>query len=76
MGLCNITCNFTYSCLDPQPTNQSYEFQLVTGHKPDVLHLRMFGCVVYVPITPPQRTKMGLKDDSANVGYEFPTIIR
>lgn len=33
--------------------------QLLTGHEPDVSHLKTFGCSVYVPIAPPQRTKMG-----------------
>ncbi|KAJ9539390.1 hypothetical protein OSB04_032123 [Centaurea solstitialis] len=34
-------------------------YQLVTGYEPDISHLRIFGCAVYVPIAPPQRTKMG-----------------
>ncbi|XP_026398222.1 uncharacterized protein LOC113294003 [Papaver somniferum] len=34
-------------------------YQLVTGYEPDISHLRIFGCAIYVPITPPQRTNMG-----------------
>lgn len=55
-GYANITCSLIYSFLDPLLANQSHAYQLVTGYKPDILHLRMFGCVVYVPIAPPQRT--------------------
>ena len=33
--------------------------QLAYGHEPNISHLRIFRCVVYVPIAPPQRTKMG-----------------
>ncbi|CAL9234581.1 unnamed protein product, partial [Arabidopsis halleri] len=33
--------------------------QLLTGHEPDISHLKIFGCAVYVPIAPPHRTKMG-----------------
>jgi hypothetical protein len=52
-------------------------YQLVTGYEPDISHLRIFGCAVYVPIAPPQRTKMGPQRRlSIYVGYESPTIIR
>ena len=33
--------------------------QLVLGKQPNISHLRIFGCVVYVPITPTHCTKMG-----------------
>jgi transposase InsO family protein len=33
--------------------------QLVFGQQPNIFHFRIFGCAVYVPISPPQRTKMG-----------------
>ena len=33
--------------------------QLVLGQQPNINHLRIFGCAVYVPIAPPQRNKMG-----------------
>ena len=29
------------------------------GKEPNISHLRIFGCTVYVPISPPQRTSMG-----------------
>ena len=34
-------------------------YQLAIGKEPNISHLRIFGCAVYVPIAPPQRTKMG-----------------
>ncbi|RVW88003.1 Retrovirus-related Pol polyprotein from transposon TNT 1-94 [Vitis vinifera] len=33
--------------------------QLVLEKQPNISHLRIFGCAVYVPIAPTQRTKMG-----------------
>ena len=33
--------------------------QIVSGSQPNISHLRVFGCVVYVPIPPKQRSKMG-----------------
>jgi hypothetical protein len=41
-------------------TYQKYfPLQLAFGQLPNISHFRIFGCTVYVPITPPQRTKMG-----------------
>ena len=34
-------------------------FQIVSGPPPNISHLRVFGCAVYVPIHPKQRSKMG-----------------
>ena len=39
--------------------HQQSPFQLVLGQIPNLSHLRVFRCTVQVPITPPQRTKMG-----------------
>ena len=33
--------------------------QIVSGSQPNISHLRVFGCAVYVPIPPKQRSKMG-----------------
>ena len=33
--------------------------QLAFGKEPDISHLKVFGCGVYVPIAPPQCSKMG-----------------
>ncbi|KAJ9556640.1 hypothetical protein OSB04_011254 [Centaurea solstitialis] len=45
--------------INPLLDNQYHAYQLVTGYKPDLLHLCMFSCAIYVPIAPHQRTKMG-----------------
>ena len=62
-----------------RPTNY-HEFsplQLVFGREPNISHLRIFGCAVYVPISPPQRTKMGPQRRlGIYVGYESPSIIK
>ena len=51
--------------------------QLVLGHEPDISHLRVFGYAVYVPIAPPQRTKMGPQRRlGIYVGYESPSIVK
>ena len=51
--------------------------QLVLGTQPNISHLRIFGCVVYVPIAPTQRTKMGpQRRIGIYVGFDSPSIIK
>ncbi|KAL6322691.1 hypothetical protein AAG906_015377 [Vitis piasezkii] len=51
--------------------------QLVLGKQPNISHLRIFGCTVYVPIAPIQRTKMGpQRRIEIYVGFDSPSIIR
>ncbi|KAL0324092.1 UNVERIFIED_CONTAM: hypothetical protein Scaly_2376300 [Sesamum calycinum] len=51
--------------------------QLVSGREPNISHLKVFGCAVYVPIPPPQRTKMGPQRRlGIYVGFESPSIIK
>ena len=51
--------------------------QLVLGQQPNIFHLRMFGCAVYVPIAPPQLTKMGPKHRlGVYMGFDSLSIIR
>ncbi|KAL0392725.1 UNVERIFIED_CONTAM: Retrovirus-related Pol polyprotein from transposon TNT 1-94 [Sesamum radiatum] len=51
--------------------------QLVFGQEPNISHLRVFGCAIYVPIAPPQRTKMGPQRKlGIYVGYESPSIVK
>ncbi|KAK9948438.1 hypothetical protein M0R45_004012 [Rubus argutus] len=45
--------------LRPMATQTLSAYQLVTGYEPDVSHLRVFGCLVNVPIEPPKRSKFG-----------------
>ncbi|KAK2376223.1 putative mitochondrial protein [Trifolium repens] len=61
----------------PTSYNNSSPLKLVFGQEPNISHLRIFGCVVYVPIYPPQRTKMGPhRRLGIYVGYESPSIIK
>ena len=51
--------------------------QLVLGTQPNISHLRIFGCAVYVPIAPTQRTKMGpQRRIRIYVGFDSPSIIK
>ena len=51
--------------------------QLLLGKQSNISHLRIFGCAVYVPIAPTQRTKMGSQRRlGIYVGFDFPSIIR
>lgn len=61
-----------------RPTNyHEFPLQLVYGQEPNIFHLRIFGYAVYVPIAPPQRTKMGPQRRlGIYVGYESLSIIK
>ena len=51
--------------------------QLVLGTQPNISHLRTFGCAVYVPIAPTQRTKMGPQCRiGIYVGFDSSSIIK
>jgi len=53
------------------------QLELVFGLEPNIFHLIIFDCVVYVSIAPPQRTKMGPQRRlRIYVGYETPSIIK
>ena len=61
----------------PTSYHQSSPLQMVFGHEPNISHLRIFGCAVYVPIAPPQHTKMGPQRRlGIYVGFESPSIIK
>ena len=61
----------------PSADNEYSPLQMTYGQVPNLSHLRIFGCAVYVPITPPQRTKMGPQRRlGIYVGYVSPSIIR
>ena len=47
----------------PSAHHEYSPLQLVFGQEPNISHLRIFGCAVYVPIAPPQRIKWVLKED-------------
>ena len=51
--------------------------QLVLGTQPNISHLQIFGCAVYVLIAPTQRTKMGPQCRiEIYVGFDSPSIIK
>jgi hypothetical protein len=62
-----------------RPTSyQKYSsLQLAFGQPPNIFHFRIFGCAVYVPIAPPQRTKMRHQRRLViYIGFDSPSIIR
>ena len=46
-------------CLRPIGDHDFSPSQIVSGSQPNISHLRVFGCAVYVPIPPKPRSKMG-----------------
>ena len=45
--------------LHPTANHNLSPLQLATGYQPNISHLRVFGCAVYVPIAPTHRPKLG-----------------
>ncbi|CAL9025326.1 unnamed protein product [Prunus brigantina] len=63
--------------LRPVAQHQFSPLQLAFGRQPNISHLRVFGCAVYVPIAPPQHTKMvPQRQLGIYIGFDSPTIIR
>ena len=51
--------------------------QLVFEKEPDISHLKVFSCEIYVQIAPPQRSKMGPQRRlGIYVGFESQSIIK
>ena len=83
-------CNLPTSCwghvvlhaadliqLGPTAYHAISPLQLLRGNTPNISHPWKFGCVVYVPISPPQRTSMGPhRKLGIYVGYQSPSIIK
>ena len=62
--------------LRPTAYHQYSPIQLVLGHQPDISYLHTFGCAVYVPISPPQRTTMRPQRRlGIYIGFNSPSII-
>jgi hypothetical protein len=50
---------------------------LVSEREPNLSHLKIFGCAVYVLISPPQRTKMGPQRRlGIYIGFHSSSIIK
>jgi hypothetical protein len=63
--------------LRPTASHKFSPLQLVFGREPNLSHHKKFGCVVYVPISPPQRTKMGPQRRlRIYIGFYSPSIIK
>jgi len=63
--------------LRPSATNKESPLAMVRGVIPNISYFRRFGCDVYVPIPPPQRTAMGAQRKlGVYIGYESPSIIK
>ena len=63
--------------LRPTAYHETSPLQLVHGNPPSISHLRKFGCVVYVPISTPQRTLRGPhRKLGIYVGYSSTLIIK
>ena len=61
----------------PTSNNEYSPHQLLTSFPPNVSHLRVFGCAVFVPIPPSQRDKMGPQRQlGIYVGFDSTSIIR
>ena len=67
----------TLICLRSGADHKYTPYQLAIGKEPNISHLKIFGCAVYVPISSPQRTKTGLQRRlEIYVGYESSSIIK
>ncbi|GKB81814.1 hypothetical protein Tco_0948709 [Tanacetum coccineum] len=63
--------------LRPSASHKCSPLQLVSEREPSLSHLKVFGCGVYVPISPPQRTKMRPQRRlGIYIGFNSPSIIK
>jgi hypothetical protein len=63
--------------LRPTASHKFSLLQLVSGREPNLSHLKIFGCAVYVLISPPQCTKMGPQRRlRIYIGFHSPSIIK
>ena len=63
--------------LRPTLLNPITSQELLTGCTPNVSHLRIFGCRVWVPRPEPLRQTISVhKEESVYIGFDSPSIIR
>ena len=75
MGTCYFACCILVH-IRPSTYHKYSSFQLVYGHQPNIYHLRIFGCVVYV-FVPSQNTKMSPQRRlGIYVGFDCLSIIK
>ena len=64
-------------CIQPTAYHEYSLSELILGKRPNISHLRIFGCAVYAPIALTQCTKMGPQRRlEIYVGFDSPSIIR
>ena len=62
--------------ISPTSYHTFSHLQLVFGKEPNISHLRIFGCAMYVPISLPHRNKLSpQRRMRIYVGYESPSIV-
>ena len=62
--------------LRPTANHDLSPLQLAKGYQPNILHLRVFGCAVHVPIAPTHRPKLGPQRRlGIYVGFQSASII-
>ena len=62
--------------LHPTSNQDLSLLQLVLGYQPNISHLHVFGCAVYVPLAPTHRTKLGHQRRlSIYIGFQSSFII-
>jgi hypothetical protein len=63
--------------LRPTASHKLFSLQLVSGREPNLSHLKKIYYVVYVLISPPQRTKMGPQRRlGIYIGFHSPSTIK
>ena len=63
--------------LRPTLLNTQTPQELLSGRTPDVSHIRVFGCQVWVPIPDPRRHTIGThRQLGVYVGFDSPSVIR
>ena len=67
----------TFLWLRPTLLNHLTPFELLAGRSPNVSHLRVFGCQVWIPVAEPNRKTIGThRVESIYLGFDSPSIIR
>ena len=63
--------------LRPTLLNQQTPYEFLSGRPPNISHLRVFGCQVWVPISEPKKQKLGPhRQEGIYVGFDSASIIR
>ena len=61
----------------PTMLNEHSPLEILTGRPPDVSHIKVFGCQVWVPVPEPNRKTIGShRLEGIYVGFDSPSIVR